>query len=202
MLLTAALLCPVAAARADEPTGDEPMPKSPAGAPAATTPATTTPAASTPATTTPAATSTPAATTAAPAPAQTAPASVPAAAMPKVGADGLVEEIIPNPPKVYGWAFGGAAVGALLIGSILGGVAHAYANEQEGSVSHPPLYTNNLRDRGKTGAATAATGYAFLAIGGALAVTDVVLWYEIFRKPRTVKRTPEGVVVPPPGANQ
>ncbi len=176
MLLAFALAVP---ARADEPSTDEPMPKQPAVEQAPATTATT------------AAPATPA--PAEPAPAATAPATQVAA--PKLAPDGTVDEIIPNPPKKYAFAFGGAALGCLLIGGILGGVALQRSNEQSGNVAMPPLYTHDLQQRGTLGTNLATSSYVFFAAGAALAVTDIVLWYETFRKPRVVKRTPEGVTM-------
>jgi len=99
-----------------------------------------------------------------------------------------------NPPRVYGFAFGGAALGSLALGAILGVWLSARAGNQEGNASAPPLYTRDLRDEAGQGRALATSAYVFLGVGIALAVTDVVLWYEIYRKPRVIKRTPEGVV--------
>jgi hypothetical protein len=177
LLLMFALVRPV---HADE-TQDEPMPKP-----------------STP----PAAVSAPAPT---PAPVVVAAPAAPIAtaqptSSPKVGADGLIEEVIPNPPRVYGYAFGGAALGTLAIGAIMGGVAWSKSNAQEGDASNPQLYTKDFQDDAATGKNLASASYAFLAVGAALAVTDIVLWFEIFRKPRVLRRTPEGIVVPGPGA--
>jgi hypothetical protein len=171
--------------------GDEPMPSQPPAkeAPAAATEA---PAAApaAPATAAPAAPATAAPMAAAPATA--APAATASAAPAEAAA---VEEVIPNPPRVYGFAFGGAALGSLALSAILGGVALSRSGEQNGDVSNPPVYTQNLRDSGDQGRALANTSYVFLGLGIALAVTDVVMWYEIFRKPRVVKRTADGVVV-------
>jgi hypothetical protein len=168
-------------ARAEEPPSDEPMPQAqPAKSaqPAAAAPA---PAAAAPA---------PAA--AAPAPAAAAPAASTPGAVTKVNADGSIDEVIPNPPKVYALAVGGAAVGSLALSAILGGVALSRSSEQEGNTSSPPLYTRDLRDSGDQGRAMATTSYVFLGVGVALAITDVVLWYETYRKPRVIRRTAEG----------
>lgn len=141
--------------------------------------------------------------------AQTAPAAQPApaapAAQPAVAAQpaataqpaavGVSEEIIPNPPRVYGYGFGGAALGSLALGAILGGVALSKSNEQEGNPSSPTVYTRDLRDAGDQGRSLAVGSYVFLGVGIALAVTDVVLWYEIFRKPRVIRRNPDGSIL-------
>jgi hypothetical protein len=164
-------------AHAEEPPSDEPMPQAKSAAPAAA--ATPAPA--------PAAAS-------APTPAVAAPAPV-AAAPSRVNADGTVEEIIPNPPKKYALAVGGAAVGSLALAAILGGVALGKSSDQNGNTAMPPVYTPDLRDAGSQGRALANTSYVFIGIGLALAVTDVALWYETLRKPRTIRRTPDGTVV-------
>jgi hypothetical protein len=160
-------------AHAEEPPSDEPMPQA-KSAPAAAAPA-------------------PAA-VAAPAPAAAAPAPV-AAAPAKANTDGTVEEIIPNPPKKYALAVGGAAVGSLALAAILGGVALGKSSEQEGNTGMPPVYTPDLRDSGSQGRALANTSYVFIGVGLALAITDVALWYETLRKPRTIRRTPDGTIV-------
>jgi hypothetical protein len=162
-------------AHADEPPGDEPMPGAAQPSPAASAEPS-------------AAAQPPPAAQAAPA-AQSAPAA--AVAAPSVAS----EEVIPNPPRVYGYAFGGAALGSLALSAILGGVALSKSSEQEGNPSNPPLYTRDLRDSADQGRALADTSYVFLGLGIALAVTDAVLWYEIFRKPRVIKRLSDGTVV-------
>jgi len=162
-------------AHAEEPPSDEHMPKA---QPAKTAE----PAAAAPAP----------AVAAAPAPAVAAPA---AAAPSKVNADGSVEEIIPNPPKKYALAVGGAAVGSLALAAILGGVALGRSSDQNGNTAMPPVYTPDLRDAGSQGRALANTSYVFIGVGLALAVTDVALWYETLRKPRTIRRMPDGTVV-------
>ena len=158
------------AARADGP--DEPRN---ADAPAAAAPATPAPAEAAPA----------------PAPAQVvapAPAPAPVVAAP-AAATATGGEILPNPPKIYGWAFGGAALGSWLIGGILTGVASARSSEQEGNVNNPPLYTKGLQDRAAEGKTLATTGYVFIGLGAALTVVDAVLWFEILRKPRTTQKS-------------
>jgi hypothetical protein len=174
-LLTLSLA--MAQARADEPPGDEPMPKQPAGEPAPSTPPAAAPA--------PAAQEAP--------PAAAAPAA-PAAPAPAASSNTLAtdEEVIANPPKVYALGFGGAALGALAIGTILGGIALSRSHEQEGNTSMPPLYTHDLNNRASQGSSLATSSYVFFAAGAALAVTDIVLWYETYRKPRVMKRTSEG----------
>jgi hypothetical protein len=182
--LAAALLAP---AHADEPAGqkqpvetDEPPPAQPAPAPSAPT---------APETAAPAPTTEPA--PAAPAPAAPAPVAAPAAP------DEMVT--IPNPPKRYALAFAGAAAGCFVLGGILGGVALSREDEQNGNPANPPLYTRDLQDRGSAGKSMATSAYVFFGLGAALAVVDVVLWIETFRKPRSVKRslaaslTPAGV---------
>ncbi len=80
-----------------------------------------------------------------------------------------------------GLGVGGAA--ALLAGAVLGGLAKARSNEQEGSVDSPPLYDEHLASRGRQGDRMATSAYVLLSIGGALAISDIVLWVERLRKP-------------------
>ena len=87
----------------------------------------------------------------------------------------------PRPSYKLCIAMGGAAVGALIIGGVLGGVAKSREDEQNGSVASPTLYTAELQDRGKQGSTIAIAGYVFIGIGAALAVADVVLWIERLR---------------------
>jgi hypothetical protein len=103
------------------------------------------------------------------------------------GAGAAMEEVVPRPSKKWPIAFGGAAVGVLIIGGALGGAALARANEQNGDAKAPPLYTQDLHDRGEQGKTMAVASYAFLGIGAALALVDAVLWYEALRKPQLKK---------------
>jgi hypothetical protein len=116
-----------------------------------------------------------------PAPAQPAPE---AAVAPTAGDKDVT---VTRPSKKWGWAFGGAAVGCLLVGSILGGVAYGRSGEQEGNPASPMPYTEGLQQRGSEGQAIAGAGYAFLGVGAALAIVDAVIWYEILRKPQVKK---------------
>jgi hypothetical protein len=111
----------------------------------------------------------------------------------------LGEEIIPNPPKKYAIAVGGAALGLWVVGGILGGIALGKSNAQEGNPADPPVYTSGLADEAKTGASLATASYVFFGLAAAATIVDAVLWYEALRKPRTIKKaahlqlTPAGV---------
>jgi hypothetical protein len=109
------------------------------------------------------------------------------------------EEIIPNPPKSRAIIIGGVAAGFLLLGGILGGVAKSRADEQTGNAANPQLYTPDLQSRAGEGNTLATTGYIFLAVGGALAIVDAVLWVETLRKPRTVPRSKMANIFTPAG---
>jgi hypothetical protein len=190
LCLASALTSPV---RADEPpagpppTFDEPTPKSPETPPAQTQ--------------APAPPAPPQVETPPPAPPAPPPPAPPPAASnaPKVGSDGMIEEVIPNPSKKWGLAFAGAAAGAFVIGGILGGVALSRSDEQSGNPSNPPIYTKDLQDRGREGETLAKTSYAFFAIGGILAIVDAVMWYEALRAPRVVRRPAVATTITPQG---
>lgn len=94
---------------------------------------------------------------------------------------------VPRVSKKWGWAFGGAAVGCLVLGSVLGGIAYSRSGEQEGNPANPMLYTPGLQQRGTEGAAMAGAGYGFIGVGVALAIVDAVIWYEALRKPQVKK---------------
>jgi hypothetical protein len=98
------------------------------------------------------------------------------------------EEVTPNPPKKWGWAFGGVAVGSFILGGALGGAALARSNEQAGNPMMPELYTDAVRKRGEQGSELAAAGYTFIGLGVVAAVVDAVIWFEVLRKPRRVQR--------------
>jgi hypothetical protein len=98
------------------------------------------------------------------------------------------EEILPNPPKKWAIAFGGAALGMWLLAAATGGGALGLSHAQEGDPANPPVYTAALADDAKSGAALASTAYAFMGIAAALTVVDAVLWFETLRKPRVLKK--------------
>jgi hypothetical protein len=97
------------------------------------------------------------------------------------------EETIPRPHKKWGFIFGGAAVGALVLGGALGGAALSRANEQSGNPANPPLYTRDLKQRAEEGKNLAASAYVFFGVGAALAIVDAVIWFEALRKPQVRK---------------
>lgn len=97
------------------------------------------------------------------------------------GAAAPVQQNVAPPPKVYGWAFGGAAAGCLVLGAVLGGVALADSNAQNGNAANPPVYTHSLQKQGSQGAALATSAYVFFGVGAALAVIDGVIWFETLR---------------------
>ncbi len=88
---------------------------------------------------------------------------------------------VPRPSYKLCIAFGGLAVAALVTGAVLGGLAKARSDEQSGDASSPPLYTDDLASRGNAGNRFANAAYVLLAIGGAAAVADIVLWVERLR---------------------
>ena len=98
-------------------------------------------------------------------------------------------ETVANPPKKYGWALLGAAVPCLVIGIGLGGAALGRAGEQNGDPTMPAIYTTDLHDRGREGQAMATAGYVFIGFGVLFAILDVVMWFEILRKPREMATT-------------
>jgi hypothetical protein len=117
--------------------------------------------------------------------AQPAPAPAPApAVVAPASSSSSTTEVVKNPPKVWAWAFGGAAIGSIILGGALGGAALARSNEQEGNPANPPLYTKQLQKNANEGEALATAGYVFIGVGAALAVVDAVIWYECYRKPR------------------
>lgn len=91
---------------------------------------------------------------------------------------------------------GAGAVASLVTGITLGALAKQREREQSGSVANPPVYTPNLNSRGKTGETYANVGYAFIGIGCALAIADVVLWVE---RLRPHKRQKSALLSPVPG---
>ena len=138
----------------------------------------------------------------APAKAAPAPVAAPAAApapAPSTPAMDPGDEVIPNPPKIWALSFGGAAVGCLLIGGILGGVALSRAGEQEGNVHSPSFYNQALKDNADQGGTLATTSYVVFALGAALAITDVVLWFETYRTPRRIHRSMAATTFSPAG---
>jgi hypothetical protein len=101
----------------------------------------------------------------------------------------VIEETLPKPKALYGWAFGGIAVGTLVLGVALDGAASARAKEQNGDPNNPPIYSQHLHDRGVAGKQMATAGYVFLGVGALATLIDAVLWFEVLRKPQVVKRT-------------
>ena len=116
-----------------------------------------------------------------PAPAVVAPGVVaaPAPAAASKPADGKDDVPRPSWKLAVGLGAGGAA--CLLTGIVLGALAKARSNEQEGSVSSPSLYTPDLSARGHEGDRFATVAYIMFGIGGALAIADIVLWVERLR---------------------
>ena len=110
-------------------------------------------------------------------------------------------EDVPRPSFKLAVGIGAGAAAALAVGITLGALAKQRENEQNGSVSNPPVYTPNLNSRGKTGETFANVGYAFIGIGCALAIADVVLWIERLRphKRQTASLLPAvpGLVIAP-----
>jgi hypothetical protein len=113
-------------------------------------------------------------------PAATAPTPAAAAAQ--------QEEVIPNPPKVWAYAFGGAAVGLWVIAAATGGAALGLASEQNGDPTNPMPYTQGLADNANAGKTLAATAYAFIGLAAVVSIVDAVLWYECFKKPRKLEK--------------
>lgn len=98
---------------------------------------------------------------------------------------GQLEEVeIPNPPKKWAYAFGGAALGLWLVAAGTGGGALALSSAQEGNVASPMPYTQGLADEVNSGKTLAAVAYAFIGLAGIVTIVDAVLWYECFRRPR------------------
>ncbi len=112
------------------------------------------------------------------------------------GAKKDTEEVLPNPSKKWGWGFLGAAVPLLVVGIGVGAAATARAGEQNGSAANPPLYTKDLAAHGREGETLAITAYCFLGLGAALAIVDAIIWYEVLRKPRKVKKSASMSVSP------
>jgi hypothetical protein len=82
----------------------------------------------------------------------------------------------------------GVAAGALLLtGAVLGGVARARSNEQEGDPANPPLYDQQLQARGRDGESMATAAYVLLGLGGAAAIADLILWIERLRPHKQAK---------------
>jgi|GEM_PF-4597932 len=106
------------------------------------------------------------------------------------------EEVMPNPSKKWGYGFLGAAIPLLVVGIGVGAAAAARASEQNGDPSNPQLYTRDLAARGKEGETLAITAYCFLGLGAALALVDAIIWFEVLRKPRTVKKTAALTITP------
>jgi hypothetical protein len=98
-------------------------------------------------------------------------------------------DVLPNPPKKYAWALLGGAAGSLVIGISLGAVALGRSSEQNGDPSMPPIYTSDLHDRGREGQAMSIAAYAFITFGIVLGVLDVIMWFEVLRKPRKMETT-------------
>jgi hypothetical protein len=121
---------------------------------------------------------------AAPAPAQVPPA----ATAPTPAPTAEPEETIPNPPKVWAYAFGGAALGLWVIAAATGGAALGLASAQNGDPTNPMPYTQSLANDADTGKTLAATAYAFIGLAAVATIVDAVLWYECFKKPRKLEK--------------
>jgi hypothetical protein len=121
---------------------------------------------------------------AAPAAAQPAPqtAPAPAAVVAPAPATPDRKDDMPRPSFKLCIGIGAGALASLITGAALGGVAKSRESEQNGDVSAPPLYTQDVINRGKQAESIAIAGYTFLGIGGALAIADLVLWIERARK--------------------
>lgn len=115
-------------------------------------------------------------------------AAPPAATAPTPAPAGQLEETIPNPSKVWAYAFGGAALGLWVIAAATGGAALGLASEQNGDPSNPMPYTQGLADDANAGKTLAATAYAFIGLAGVVTIVDAVLWYECFKKPRKLEK--------------
>jgi hypothetical protein len=94
------------------------------------------------------------------------------------------EAEIPNPPKVWAYAFGGAALGLWVVAAATGGAALGLASAQNGDPTNPMPYTQDLASQADTGKTLATTAYAFMGLAAAVTIVDAVLWYECFKKPR------------------
>jgi hypothetical protein len=125
-----------------------------------------------------------------------APQPVPAAALPATRSD---EEVQPNPSKKYGFAFLGAAGGAFVLAIATGAAALAKSAEQEGNTGSPAIYTQDLKDSAAAGKSLADASYAFTIVGAVLAVVDGVIWFEVLRKPKVVKKSTASIELTPMG---
>jgi len=88
---------------------------------------------------------------------------------------------VPRPSWKLAVGLGAGGAACLITGIVLGALAKARSNEQEGSVSSPSLYTRELSTRGHEGDRFATVAYVMFGIGGALAIADIVLWIERLR---------------------
>jgi hypothetical protein len=114
--------------------------------------------------------------------------AAPAAATAPTPAATQEEVVIPNPPKIWAYAFGGAALGLWLVAAGTGGGALALSSAQDGNAASPMPYTQGLADDANTGKTLAVTAYAFIGLASVVTIIDAVLWYECFRKPRTMEK--------------
>jgi len=76
---------------------------------------------------------------------------------------------------------GAGAVAVLGAGIGLGAVAKSRENAENGNVGNPPVYTKSLQDSGNQATNMSYAAYALFAVGGALAIADVVIWIEYAR---------------------
>lgn len=104
---------------------------------------------------------------------------------------------VPRPSYKLAIGIGAGAVASLVAGITLGALAKQREKEQDGDRSNPPVYTPALNSRGKQGETFADAGYAFIGIGCALAIADVVLWAERLRPHKKV--TTASLLSPVPG---
>ncbi len=91
----------------------------------------------------------------------------------------------PSGKLVLGLGVGGAVL--LVTGIVLGSLAKARSDEQEGNPDAPPLYDESLASRARQGDRLATAAYVMFGVGGALAIADVVLLVERYRKPAKKK---------------
>lgn len=91
------------------------------------------------------------------------------------------DQELPRPSFALCVGVGAGGLALLAIGGALGGLARSRASEQDGNVGNPPLYTPALSSRAKQGETMADIAYAAFAVGGAMAIADIVLWAEKYR---------------------
>jgi hypothetical protein len=126
-------------------------------------------------------------TVAATAHADDAPAPAPAVVTAPAGTTVKASDDDPRPSFAVGVGVGAGAAAFLVAGIVLGVFAKTRSNEQEGNVGNPPLYTPSLTTRGRQGDTMADVAYGLLAVGGAAAIADIVLWAEKYRPAKKKK---------------